>query len=101
MATGPLVRGLQMAQTAFRPLLAAAVVLALTGWGDGDYELVVPGVPAPICAKSEKVCLEAVDAIAHGRWPSISTHIIAGPVRCVPHPQCFPESSNYIKGGPR
>ena len=78
---------------------AALLVLAASaaGSGDGDWELVVPGLEGPMCAKSEAMCLEAHNAVLRGR---ILTDLPAAlsATYCRPHPSCFPARSNYIDG---
>ena len=78
-------------------LFALGVVLAVAVAGSGDYELVVPGVDAVICAKSRKVCDEARNAIRDGRW-RIDGVSSGAPILCPPHPYCFPARSNCIEG---
>ena len=81
------------AMTALGPVaLAVGFVLIAAS----DFELVVPNIPGPICAKSEAVCETARRAIRAGWWdigvPADAT------TACVPHPGCFPYESNFIAG---
>jgi hypothetical protein len=77
---------------------ALAIVLAagMVAVGAADFELVVPGVPRPICAKSQAVCETARRAITRGWW-DVGVPA-ATPTECRPHPQCFPYDSNFIEG---
>jgi hypothetical protein len=73
-------------------LFAVAVVLA----GAADWELVVnPPAPEPICAKSEATCEAAVRAV---REFGLFADLGIVEMRCLPHPGCFPQESNFIRG---
>ena len=77
-------------------IFAAALVLVAAASGTGDYELVtVPPAPEPICAKSLATCQAAMDAV---RDLGLFAELGIAEMRCVPHPGCFPERSNCIKG---
>ncbi len=85
-------------------LLALVVVLgtAAAGSGDRDYALTIPG-EHPICSKSEESCNAARDAIGSGKWTPLGMDrreldAKFQAIDCVPHPSCFPEASNVIRG---
>ncbi len=87
------------------PALAIVVVIgvAAAGSGDADYELVIPGIIGPICAKSETTCNAAREALFAGRWLPTGITIARFNeslpfVDCKPHPSCFSEASNHIQG---
>jgi hypothetical protein len=77
-------------------LRAAAVTLPLVLTGAADWELVVkPPALEAICAKSEETCRAAIGAVrAFGLFADLG--IVE--MRCIPHPNCFPEASNCIAG---
>lgn len=74
----------------------AAFAVGFVLIGASDFELVVEGVPGPICAKSAAVCEAARRAIRDDKW---SLGVPADtPSRCTPHPDCFSFESNFIAG---
>jgi hypothetical protein len=95
----PPARVRRIAQRFLAPALALLVVLstAAAGSGDGDWALVIPG-EQPICAKTERMCYAARDAIGAGHWRQDLSAQIYPQIDCVPAPGCFPAASNYIKG---
>jgi hypothetical protein len=86
-------------------VFAASLVLSLaaTGSGDpdlglGDYELIIeisPTMNVTACAKSERMCLQAIESVRMHRWTEFDPSV---PMRCTAHPGCFSPESNTIKG---
>lgn len=77
-----------------KPALAAAVVLAASAAGSGDFQLRLPG-KAPVCAKSADTCAAAQVAIRRGwlKWATPDAQ-----TACVPSVGCFSAESNEIAG---
>lgn len=74
----------------------AAIALGFVLIASSDFELRVEGAPETICAKSVEVCETARAAILAGWWQIGLPRDVE--TECVPHVDCFPASSDVIRG---
>lgn len=80
-------------------IIAVGVVFALAIPDEAissDFAIIGPHEEI-ICAKSHDVCLTALKAIQRGWWTPFDIRDTSM-LRCISKPDCFPPSSNCIKG---
>ena len=75
---------------------SAALALGFVLVAASDWQLVVEGIPEPICAKSREVCETARAAIRDGKWEMGISRDVA--TACAPAPGCFSPASECIAG---